>query len=411
MIQKLLPKRRLTLWLVSCLAILALVPAIILFHPGMPAHASGGGGGGGSPSASIYPTQGSPGTVVNINGFNYTPGTKVNIYFQTKANGVVNVVADPGGFFYASLTLPNTYTPGVRYYVHVNSVAFNESILFTFIKPNIQIFAGYNGTITFGATAQVSGGGFLPNETVNLTWNIGSLGTQKAGVAVAGYDGSVFSNITMPSLPHGVQASLVATGLISGLTASTLVVESPAIYSTPTQSVVGTSVKVQGGGFGSNEHVQVLFQNKPVASPTTNAKGAFSATFVVPTTAQTGYQTNGIIATGKTTGVGAQAFFTVLPNVTISPNSGASGTYITVHGSHFSPNDYVQILWVFPNNTGGSGGSGGGTIFIGSASVNSHGTFTATVQAPGGLVSGVKYFVQVIDYQNGASNQAAFRSL
>ncbi len=138
MIQKFLPKKRLALWLVSCLAILVLVPVVIVIHPGISAHASGGGGGGGSPSASINPTQGSPGITVNINGFNYQPNVKVNVYFQTKSNGVVTAVTDAGGFFYTSLTVPDTYTPGTHYYVHINSLSFSESVLFTFTKPSLQ---------------------------------------------------------------------------------------------------------------------------------------------------------------------------------------------------------------------------------------------------------------------------------
>ncbi len=222
--------------------------------------------------------------------------------------------------------------------------------------------------------------------------------------------GNFFSNLTMPSIPFGTQAHLIATGRISGLTASLLVHESPAIYATPYQGVVGTTVKVQGGGFGSGEHVKVLFQNQLVGTPGTSVKGSFSASFVIPATAKIGYQNNGIIATGKISGVGAQTFFNVLPNVTISPNSGSSGTFINVHGAHFTPNGYVEILWVFPNG-GGSGGSGGNTLFIGSSGVNKNGTFSTTVQAPQGLVSGVKYYVLVIDGATGGSNQAPFHAL
>jgi hypothetical protein len=370
MIQKILPRKRPVLWLLFCLAILVLVPAVIVIHPGTSAQASGGGGGGG-PSASIYPTQGSPGTSININGFNYSPNVKVSIYFQTRSNGVVAAVTDAGGSFYTTLKAPETYTPGRRYYVHIDSVSFSESVLFTFTKPSLQISGQYGNNPAYGAPAQVNGNGFAAGETVDLAWNLGTLGTQKAGVAVVDPYGNFYSNLTMPSIPFGTQAYLTAAGRISGLTAILLVNESPAIYATPSQGVIGTTVKLQGGGFGSGEHVNVLFQNKLVGSSLTSLKGSFSTSFVVPATAQLGYQNNGIIATGKSSGVGAQTFFNVLPNVSISPNSGFSGTIINVHGSHFTPNGFVEILWVFPNG-GGSGGSGGNTQFIGSSNVNSH---------------------------------------
>jgi len=69
----------------------------------------------------------------------------------------------------------------------------------------------------------------------------------------------------------------------------------------------------------------------------------------------------------------------------------------------------VEILWVFPNG-GGSGGSGGNTLFLGTANTSSHGTFVTTVTAPGGLIPGQKYFVQVIDGPTGGSNQAVFKA-
>jgi hypothetical protein len=235
------------------------------------------------------------------------------------------------------------------------------------------------------------------------------LGTMKAGVAAADSSGFFFFNFIMPSIPFGVQTHLTAHGRISGLSASTLVSETPALYDNPTQGVIGTTVNLNGGGFGSGENVKILFQGSQVATAHTSLKGAFTASFVVPGTAAIGFQNNGIVAVGKTSGKAASAFFTVEPNVSISPNSGSSGTLITVRGSHFTPNGFVEILWVFPN--GGSGGSSGGGQFIASVRVSSRGSFNTTIFAPQGLVSGVKYFVLVIDDSTGASNQARFLAL
>ncbi len=127
----------------------------------------------------------------------------------------------------------------------------------------------------------------------------------------------------------------------------------------------------------------------------------------MPDTAKLGFQFNDIVASGKTSGVGASATFTVEPNLSISPNQGSSGTLITVRGSHFTPNDFATILWIFPG-TGGSGGSGSNTLFITNVQVSSNGTFNVTITAPGGLVAGQTNFVQAIDDNSGASNQVKF---
>ena len=59
-------------------------------------------------------------------------------------------------------------------------------------------------------------------------------------------------------------------------------------------------------------------------------KGKFTTSIVVPSNAQIGYQTNGIVASGKNSGLAASAFFEVEPNISINPRTGTSGTLITV---------------------------------------------------------------------------------
>jgi hypothetical protein len=412
MLQKIFPNKRASILFISGLLVLLLVPALLIVHPGAPAKASGGGGCyiGQSPSVSIYPTTASPGSTISVNGNCFATNATVKVFFQTTSNGVVTVVTDPiFGSFFTQLTIPSTYVKGTRYFVHVNSNTFSVKVLFTFIKPSLSVSSQYGQQPTFGEPANASGSGFAANEAIDLTWDFGTLGTMKAGVAAADSSGFFFSNFTMPSIPFGVQTHLDAHGRISLLSASTLVSEAPALFDSPTQGVIGTTVNLNGGGYGSGENVKILFQGKQVAITHTNIKGAFTASFVVPSTATIGFQNNGIVAVGKTSGIAASAFFVVEPNVYISPNSGFSGTLITVRGSHFTPNGFAEILWVFPN--GGSGGSGGGDQFISDVGVSSHGTFNTTISAPSGLVSGVKYFVLVIDGPTSASNQARFLAL
>jgi hypothetical protein len=132
MLQRFFHHKRALALFISGLLVLLLVPALLLVHPGSPAKASGGGGG--TPSASIFPTQGSPGITISINGFNYPANVNVKIFFQTKSNGVVTAVTDQFGSFFTALTIPSTYTPGIRYFVHINSATFSEQVLFTFTK-------------------------------------------------------------------------------------------------------------------------------------------------------------------------------------------------------------------------------------------------------------------------------------
>lgn len=414
MLQRFFPHKRALTLFISGLLVLLLVPALLLAHPRSQANASGGGGCFGSPSVNIFPTTSSPGTSIFINGLCYPANTTVKIFFQTPSNGVITAVTDQGGFFFSQLTIPSTYVPGTRYFVHVNSSTFSVKILFTFTKPSISIFqgggSGGGGSPAFGSWAIVNGSGFAANETVDLVWADSVSGTMKAGIVGADPSGSLFDSFTMPSFPFGSTLQLVATGSISGVTASTLVHVTPGVIVNPTAGVIGTTVNLTGGGFGSKERVKIVFQNAVVANAFSNTKGAFTTSFVVPTTANIGFGYNDIVASGKTSGAAVDASFGVEPNLSISPTQGTSGTLITVRGSHFSPSGFVTILLITPF-LGGSGGSGEGQTPLASFQALPNGTFKVTVTAPQGLLPGNNYFIQAIDNQTGGSNQVKFRVL
>ena len=414
MLQKMFHNKRTTMLFVSGLLLLLLVPALLIIRPGSEAKASGGGGGcfGGTPSVIIYPTTSSPGTFINVSGSCYPTNTAVKIFFQTPANGVVTAVTDQGGFFYSQLAIPSTYVQGTRYFVHVNTNTFSVKVLFTFTKPSLSVFGdGYNGSqFTFGSMIIVNGSGFSANETVDLVWKDSVTGTSKPIIAGADSSGSVNTTLTMPSFPNGSQLQLVATGRVSGVTASALVHETPGVFPNPTGGLIGTTVALNGGGFGSHENVKIVFQNAVVAKTFTNAKGAFTTNFVVPSTAKPGFGYNAIVASGQTSGAAANASFAVEPNLSISPNQGPAGTFIVVKGSHFTPSGPVTILLISPF-LGGSGGSGGGQTFLAGFNALPNGTFKVTVQIPLGLLPGNNYFIQAIDNQSGGSNQVKFRVL
>ena len=412
MLQKIFPNKRTSILFISGLLVLLLVPALLIIHPGSPARASGGGGGcyyGGSPTVNIYPTTASPGSTISVNGNCFATNATVKIFFQTPSNGVVTTATDPQfGSFYTQLTIPLKYAKGTRYFVHVNSNTFGSKTLFTFTKPSLSVFGQYQSTPTFGSQAYVNGTGFAANETVDLVWNYGTSGMVKAGVTGADSNGYLNTTLNMPSFPFGTQLQLVATGRISGVSASVLVHETPAVIPNPTSGVIGTTVTLNGGGFASNEGVKIVFQNALVANTHTNAKGAFTTSFIVPSNATPGYGYNDIVASGKTSGAAADASFAVEPNLSISPTQGTSGTLITVRGSHFTPSGYVTIQLISPF-LGGSGGSGGGYTFLANFQALPNGTFKVTVNAPPGLLPGNNYFIQAIDNQSGASNQVKFR--
>jgi hypothetical protein len=66
----------------------------------------------------------------------------------------------------------------------------------------------------------------------------------------------------------------------------------------------------------------------------------------------------------------------------------------------YSPSNSVYLYWYDPST--------GNSIYYGSFSTSATGTFTTTITAPSGLVSGNTYYVQGYDGPTGILAQAAF---
>jgi outer membrane protein assembly factor BamB len=110
-----------------------------------------------------------------------------------------------------------------------------------------------------------------------------------------------------------VGARLTFAGIIGTLLACSLAgsvaAAGPAVSLTPSVGPPTTSVAVQGTGFGASEVVALAFDLQQIGTASTNSSGAFSAKIKIPKAALPGL--HAIHATGQTSGLSAQAPFTV----------------------------------------------------------------------------------------------------
>jgi len=380
--------------LLSGLLVALGVCALLVFHSSTPVKVSA--------ASNIWPNTAGPGSTITVSGSGYLSHEQVQVYFQNPSQGVINTATDGNGSFFVPLTVPKIYAQGARYYVHVDSSTYSTQLLFNFIPLNLSL-SNPSDQLSFGSLTSFSGYGFVANETVDLVWNYEALGTSTAGTAVAGSDGSFNIPLTLPSVPYNSRFKLVASGRTSHFSTSTSLTASPGIVLTPSSGSAGTVVSLNGGGFGSDELVNVLYLNNPVTTARTNIDGAFTASFTLADSNEIGYQPDAIQAIGKTTGVSAAASFLSQPTLTISPTSGKAGTRITVKGKYFTASDTLNIYWVDEST-----GTSASQTFIGNVRVSSSGTFTITITAPAGVVKGGVYFVEAIDQKTGKGSQAKF---
>lgn len=252
--------------------------------------------------------------------------------------------------------------------------------------------AAYGSSDTFVAR------GFKADDTITLVWDYQQPEQREVGTAVADGQGQAIFTITVPSEPNLGSVTVAALGRHGHLSATTDVLEDPAIILTPTEGAVGTSVSLVGGAFGGNEDVEVLYEGVVIGDGTTDTPGQFHLSFTVPGTIVG--STVDVQAIGQTSGVSASATFTVPAHLTITPATGPAGTVITLDGNGYAGFSIIRIFWFDPTT--------GISTLLASAVTSGPGILSATITAPDGLVSGQAYSVQTLDTTTSVTTQATF---
>ena len=342
---------------------------------------------------------GNPGGTTTVQGGGFTPGESVNVYFQHTSNGVTSATVDTSGSFSVPLSIPTTYLKNGMYFVYAASTTTSDAAKaqFFYTTPSIQLPCC--NTTAYGDSFTLDGQGFAALETVKITaQSTVQTFPVDLGTATAAADGTFTFTSTLPSGPFvppavtaGINMYLNAVGLTSKLKASDSIDVMPNLFSTPTSGHIGQPVALVGGGFGSNETVTIQFQNTTIATAKTSGNGIFKATITVPTFAQANPAYCTICVIGNISGARASVSFTVVPTITMSPQSGPSATPITVNATGLYIYDSINIYWFNPKTNAQK--------LLTSFGMNGSNSFQVNVKALLGLVSGHTYYVQV--YANG----------
>jgi len=360
------------------------------------------------PGILLSPNTENPGGTDVVNGGGFTPGETVNVYFQNTSNGVTPATVDASGSFSVSLAVPAKYSLYNTYFVYAASTTTTDSAKarFFYTTPSIQL-ACCNAP-RYGDSFTLAGQGFAAQETVKITAQntVQTLPTV-LGTATAAADGSFTFTSTMLSAPavpstlsNGINMYMYATGMASKIKASSSFDALPNVIPTPSSAQIGQTVTLNGGGFGSKETVTLLFQGTQIATAKMDMNGAFKATITIPASAQSEAACN-LCANGNTSGVSVNAALTILPTITMSPQTGPSGTSITVNGDGLYIYDGISIYWLDPTtNT---------RTWLTGFALNGTNSFQVTVTAPSNLTSGNTYYVQLED-GNGMIAQLPFQA-
>lgn len=137
----------------------------------------------------------------------------------------------------------------------------------------------------------------------------------------------------------------------------------------PTSGAVGSQINISGSYFGSTESITVLYDSSPIniaGDKDTDSSGAFGVTTITVPEGPAGEHS--IIVRGINSGITVEKKFTVKPELTLAPTSGAKGAMITVSGRGFAANSDITTAF------------GGQTMTPVRSDIN--GSFTITFAAP-----------------------------
>ncbi len=347
-----------------------------------------------------------PGSTLQVTGNGFQPNESLLVYVQLDKSAGVTVTTDTTGAFLATVAVPSYYKTPVTYPFGfgLNVYAFDTqqqkviaSTAFNLVPLVLRVSSSSFSSVTYGQPMTIDGFGFAANATVQLYWNYHLPSQLSLGSVQCDSTGSFSLTVPTPSSP--IQSGpLVAIDTSSKLTAFGSFVDLPGVILDPLTGNGGTTLHISGGSFGPIEPISIAFGSVALPPVTTDKYGAFATSYVAPAPTGTGVVT--ITVKGQTSGLSVNTVFDYLPQLKITPTSGTPGTIVTLMGQYFAT-PQASIALVDP--------ASGTSIPLGYVYLPGDGSLFDQVTLPtSGLVTGVRYELQVYDEYKGLTAQSPF---
>ena len=215
-----------------------------------------------------------------------------------------------------------------------------------------------------GTKVEISGEGFDNREDITVEYDGDEVDIED-GDTDTNSSGDFESIILIPENTAGAH-TITVIGDDSKIDASAEFTTKPQITIAPASGTTGETVTVNGTGFGDQVDFSIFFADvEIVADETTNRKGSFEVTFVVPSKAVGSYDVEAEDEDGNSYKV---TFTTAASSVSLSSTSGDVGSQVTVSGTGFQVSKPITITF---DNT-----------VVDTVASDEQGKFTATFAVP-----------------------------
>lgn len=291
----------------------------------------------GEPTLSIAPTTGYVASAVTATGSGFAPDTVLTVAFDavpiTQCADATSNKTSSSGDYDCDFSVP-AVPAGTQTLAAADK---NNSASATFLveSPTLNV-APSEGTV--GSTTTVSGTGFGPGRTIALTFSGAGIAACSSGSLTVNSTGGFRCSFTVPEVPGGAEAIGAGDG-INGATGSFDVEASLGL--SPVSGPVGSTVTANATGFAAQSAFAIEWNGTtPVCSGTTATNGSLSCPFLAPVVPA------GPATVSATVGAfSATATFTIVPGVSIVPNSGPVGSSVSVEGGGFAANAAFSVTW------------------------------------------------------------------
>jgi len=340
--------------IISTIAVILV--GVLSLGAGAPAYAAAGQArprlAAAAPTVTVSPASDNPGAMVTVSGSGFAANETVTLAFDGNLTYSSKAQATAAGQLpETAFTIPPTSGPGAHAVVATGATSGRKATAGLTVTPAPSSAATLTvapGATTRGGAVSVSGGGFTPNEAVELTIDgvstpLTTLHADAAGALPA-------TTITIPYAATVGAHTLTARGTTSAKTATaalTLNAVTATLTVVPASSTRGGAVTVSGGGFAAGESVTITIDgvSDPLAIARAGATGLLSPTsLTIPYTATVGAHT--LTATGEVSGRKATAPLTltaVVATVSLVPTTTNRGGLLTVSGANFAAGEAVTV--------------------------------------------------------------------
>jgi len=316
---------------------------------------------GSGPVIILNPGLVAPGGYVEVSGSGFSPKVAVTVWLRSGGKSTSSQVVAHGytgkwGTLSAGFKMPTTVNTSNA------TVVAQEAGIGKMATASLTAPGGVGTASIIGKAAgkpgsfvTVSATGFGAGEPVNVYW--GRVSGTPAATLTANSSGDIRSSIRVGVAPVG-PTTLVLVGQHTKTTATApylMLGLYPSTTPHPWAIRAGHSMTFTGSGFAPNEQVLIYLNSNrgvPALTPTADAQGDFSVSFVVP------FGLKGVqhlTSVGNQSRAGITSAFTVLPYM---PSAQAStygalpGTTVSFYAKGFAANEVVEVF------TGGGNGKG-----------------------------------------------------